>query len=153
MFSVFLFFVFILHIIDLSCLTVISLCQGEMQRQMYLFDSGIFFFQVQTSLLSIDVRTMCTNKRPSPPSRCSCSRMNAHLRCTPPNPKLTPPLQGQTDEDAAHGLLSSAPASHTSFISTLHRCAEGPCFIFFISSIKVGFQTLFSAGYRLPTGK
>lgn len=45
------------------------------------------------------------------------------------------------------------PAPHPPFLSTLHRCAEGPCFLFLIPFIKVRFGTLlFSIGWLLSMG-
>lgn len=52
-----------------------------------------------------------------------------------------------------HCVFTLPPFPRPSFLSTLHRCAEGPCFLFLISFIKVMLQTLlFSVGFLLSVG-
>lgn len=53
----------------------------------------------------------------------------------------------------SHCVFTLPPFPRPSFLSTLHRCAEGPCFLFLISFIKVMLQTLlFSVGFLLSVG-
>lgn len=115
-----------------------SLCvrvKCRQKRVSAFFDSE--HFPALGYSLSINVRT---NNRPPPQL---LTFMNACMQVAPTTHTHT----------HSHCVFTLPPFPRPSFLSTLHRCAEGPCFLFLISFIKVMLQTLlFSVGFLLSVG-
>lgn len=120
-----------IHHVWLPSLCVRVKCRQK--RVSAFFDSE--HFPALGYSLSINVRT---NNRPPPQL---LTFMNACMQVAP------------TTHTHSHCVFTLPPFPRPSFLSTLHKCAEGPCFLFLISFIKVMLQTLlFSVGFLLSVG-